>query len=76
MVGNPFDVKTEQGPQVDSDQMEKILNLIQSGVRDGAQLLTGGKRVGDKGYYVEPTVFSNVQDEHTIAKEEVLLCIC
>lgn len=53
--------------------MEKILGLIEVGVKDGAKLLTGGKRIGDKGYYVEPTVFSHVEDHHTIAREEVNL---
>ncbi|KAF2901093.1 hypothetical protein ILUMI_05092 [Ignelater luminosus] len=71
VVGNPFDKQTEQGPQVDKAQMEKILGLIETGVRDGAKLLTGGKRIGDKGYYVQPTVFSHVEDHHTIAQEEI-----
>lgn len=71
IVGDPFDLKTEQGPQVDQEQMNKILRLIDGGVKEGASLLTGGKRIGDRGYFVEPTVFSNVQEQHTIAKEEV-----
>ncbi|XP_022908834.1 aldehyde dehydrogenase, mitochondrial [Onthophagus taurus] len=71
IVGDPFDSRTEQGPQVDQDQMNKILSLIKSGVKDGAKLLTGGERLGDKGYFVQPTVFSNVQDDHLIAKEEI-----
>src|SRR5260221_10711999 len=56
-VGNPFDSTTDQGPQVDEAQMEKILSYIESGKKDGASLLAGGKRFGDKGYFVEPTVF-------------------
>nr|XP_022903913.1 aldehyde dehydrogenase, mitochondrial-like [Onthophagus taurus] len=71
IVGNPFDIKTEQGPQIDQTQMEKILNLIQSGVKDGACLATGGARCGDKGYFVQPTVFAGVQDHHKIAQEEI-----
>ncbi|KAJ3665776.1 hypothetical protein Zmor_001251 [Zophobas morio] len=70
-VGNPFDAKTEQGPQIDNVQMEKILGLVKEGVNQGAKLLVGGKRVGDKGYFVEPTVFSNVDDNNVIAKEEI-----
>ncbi|XP_044259988.1 aldehyde dehydrogenase, mitochondrial [Tribolium madens] len=70
-VGNPFDPKTEQGPQIDETQMTKILGLIKEGVNQGAKLLIGGKRVGDKGYFVEPTVFANVEDNHVIAKEEI-----
>nr|XP_022903912.1 aldehyde dehydrogenase, mitochondrial-like [Onthophagus taurus] len=71
VVGNPFDIKTEQGPQIDQTQMEKILGLIQSGVKDGACLATGGARFGDKGYFVQPTVFAGVQDHHKIAQEEI-----
>jgi len=71
VVGDPFDKKTEQGPQVDKEQMEKILGMVDAGVRDGAKLCTGGKRIGDRGYYVEPTVFAHVEDHHTIAKDEI-----
>ena len=49
--------------------MKKILGLIESGKREGAKLLTGGKRHGSSGYFVQPTIFANVQDDMTIAKE-------
>ncbi|KAJ6334332.1 hypothetical protein OIU78_011261 [Salix suchowensis] len=70
-VGDPFKVGIEQGPQVDSDQFEKILRCIRSGVESGAILETGGDRFGSNGYYIQPTVFSNVQDDMSIAKEEI-----
>lgn len=70
-VGNPFDPNNEQGPQVDGEQMKKILGLIESGKKEGAKLCTGGKRVGDKGYFIEPTVFADVKDDMRIAKEEI-----
>ena len=57
--------------QVDSDQFEKIMDLIESGRKQGAKLNCGGKRVGKKGYFIEPTVFSDVTDDMRIAKEEV-----
>lgn len=47
--------------------------MIESGKKQGASLVTGGSRVGDKGYFVQPTVFANVQDDMKIAKEEVPL---
>lgn len=50
-----------QTNQIDSEQFEKILRYIRSGVETGATLETGGKRFGEKGYYIQPTVFSNVQ---------------
>ncbi|CAH1437692.1 unnamed protein product [Lactuca virosa] len=71
VVGDPFKKGVEQGPQVDSDQFEKILKYIRSGVDNGATLETGGERFGLKGYYIQPTVFSNVQDDMLIAKEEI-----
>jgi len=70
-VGDPFDHATEQGPQVSQEQMDRILGYVEAGKKDGAKLLTGGQRVGDKGYFVEPTVFSDVHDDMKIAKEEI-----
>lgn len=51
--------------------MDKILDLIDSGKKAGAKLLVGGKRQGDKGFFVQPTVFADVKDDHKIAREEV-----
>lgn len=51
--------------------MKKILSLIDKGKAEGANLLCGGERVGDKGYFISPTVFSDVKDNMTIAREEV-----
>jgi aldehyde dehydrogenase (NAD+) len=70
-VGDPFDRQTEQGPQVDSDQFHKVMSYIESGKEQGAKLMCGGERVGDRGYFVAPTVFADVQDEMKIAQEEI-----
>jgi aldehyde dehydrogenase (NAD+) len=70
-VGDPFDPATEQGPQVDKSQFDKIMGYIESGKREGATCATGGKRVGSKGFFIEPTVFTNVKDEMAIAREEI-----
>ncbi|HSM79853.1 MAG TPA: aldehyde dehydrogenase family protein [Bryobacteraceae bacterium] len=70
-VGDPFDPKTEQGPQVDSDQFNKVLGYIESGKQEGAKLLAGGGRWGERGYFVEPTVFGDVKDDMKIAREEI-----
>lgn len=70
-VGDPFAAGTEQGPQIDSAQFNKILNYIDIGQKEGAKILTGGKRVGKKGFFIEPTVFADVHDDMTIAREEI-----
>ena len=71
VVGNPLDAATGQGPQVDHEQFNKVLSYIEAGKRDGAKLQAGGDRVGDRGYFVAPTVFSDVQDDMKIAQEEI-----
>ena len=70
-VGNPLEQGTDQGPQVDKEQMDKILGYIDSGKKQGAKLAIGGNRHGSKGYFVEPTVFTDVTDDMTIAREEI-----
>jgi aldehyde dehydrogenase (NAD+) len=70
-VGDPFDPKTEQGPQVDETQFEKVMGFIDSGRVEGAKLVCGGNRVGDRGYFIQPTVFADVEDDMRIAKDEI-----
>src|SRR5437588_3915136 len=70
-VGDPFDPETTQGPQVSQEQCDRIMGYIDAGKKEGAQMLCGGKRVGNKGYFIEPTVFDNVTDNMKIAKEEI-----
>lgn len=70
-VGDPFARETAQGPQVDKDQFDKIMGYIDAGKKEGAKLLTGGARVGSKGFFVEPTVFADVQDDMKICREEI-----
>ncbi|EDW27326.1 GL21091 [Drosophila persimilis] len=67
-VGNPFDLNTEQGPQVNQEQMDKILGMIQQ----GAKLVASGNRPkGLPGYSVQPTDVADVQDNMKIAREEI-----
>ncbi len=70
-VGDPLEKTTEQGPQVDSDQFNKVLSYVEAGKQEGAKLMCGGDRVGDRGYFVAPTVFADVKDEMKIAQEEI-----
>lgn len=77
-VGDPFDAATEQGPQVDKEQFDKVMRYISMGKQEGAKLQCGGDVVGDQGFFVAPTIFSDVQDEMTIAREEIfgpVLCV-
>jgi aldehyde dehydrogenase (NAD+) len=70
-LGDPFDPQTEQGPQVDKAQFDRIMSYVEHGKNEGAKLVTGGKRHGDRGYYIEPTLFTGVQDNMKIATDEI-----
>lgn len=70
-VGDQLDPGTEQGPQVSQEQLDKILHYVALGKKQGAKLLVGGERVGDKGFFVSPTIFDNVKDDMAIAKDEI-----
>jgi len=67
-LGAPLASDTEQGPLVSKEQMDRVLYYIAEGKKDGAQIVSGGKRHGPKGWYVEPTVFANVKDNMKIAQ--------
>ncbi len=70
-VGDPLDPATEQGPQVDQSQFDSVMGYIESGRSDGATLACGGEPVGNRGYFIQPTVFADVQDEMKIARQEI-----
>lgn len=59
-MGKPFDEETYQGPQVSKAQFDKVLSYIEQGKKEGARLLCGGTRHGDKGYFINATVFADV----------------
>jgi aldehyde dehydrogenase (NAD+) len=70
-VGNPLSPDTEQGPQVDKAQFDKIMSYIDKGNAEGAKCVAGGDRLGDRGYFVQPTVFDGVTDSMSIATDEI-----
>jgi aldehyde dehydrogenase (NAD+) len=70
-VGDPLDPGTDQGPQVDQSQFDRIMGYIESGRSQGATLACGGERVGSRGYFIRPAVFSDVHDDMKIAREEI-----
>lgn len=75
-VGDPFDEKTFQGPQVSQLQYDRIMGYIKSGKEEGATVEVGGERHGDKGYFIQPTIFSNVRSDMKIMQEEIFGPVC
>lgn len=71
VVGDPFNERCAQGAQIDETQLDRVMHYIRLGEKEGAKLQCGGKRLGSRGYFVQPTVFSDVTDGMTIAKEEI-----
>ena len=70
MIGDPLDRATTHGPQNHLAHLNKLLEYVDTGVKQGANLVFGGKRVDRKGYFLEPTVFTGVEDDMFIAEEE------
>lgn len=69
-LGHSLDANTDQGPLVSKEQMDRVLNYVKEGQKT-AKLVSDAGRWGDKGWYVKPTVFADVKDEHLIAQEEI-----
>lgn len=70
-IGNPLDRSTAHGPQNHKAHFDKLHEYCEMGIRDGATLVCGGKRVSNlKGFFFQPTIFTNVEDHMYIAKEE------
>jgi len=75
-VGDPFHAETFQGPQVSQLQYDRIMGYIESGKKEGATVEIGGGRHGDKGYFIQPTIFSNVTTDMKIMQEEIFGPVC
>ena len=74
-IGNGLDENTQVGPSIDEAQLNTVLTYIEAGKNEGARLLTGGNRLSeppyDRGWFVEPTVFGDVDPGMVIAREEI-----
>ncbi|XP_022669071.1 retinal dehydrogenase 1-like isoform X1 [Varroa destructor] len=70
-VGSPFDKDVVQGPQIDIRKTKRIMALIESGKQEGARCVAGGARLPGKGFFIQPTVFADVEDHMRIAREEI-----
>jgi acyl-CoA reductase-like NAD-dependent aldehyde dehydrogenase len=71
MPGNPLDPETKMGPLVSSEQYERVTSYLALGREEGAGLATGGSAVDGRGYFVEPTLFTGVDNRMRIAQEEI-----
>lgn len=69
--GFGLDPETDMGPLVSHEQQTRVLNYIEKGIEEGAEVLTGGNKPKEEGYFVSPTIFAAVDDKMTIAKEEI-----
>ncbi|MET8797671.1 aldehyde dehydrogenase family protein [Nocardia sp. NPDC004568] len=70
-IGSGLDPATEVGPLVSQTQLDRVLGYIDAGLRAGARALTGGRRHGESGYFVEPTVFVDVEPSFSVYREEI-----
>lgn len=70
-VGDPLNPETGMGPLISGGQMERVLGYISKGQAEGAELVCGGQRAADIGYFVEPTVFAGVSNDMSVAREEI-----
>ena len=70
-LGSGLDAETEMGPLVSQEQLERVCGFLASGVEAGAETVTGGCRVGDKGYFVEPTVITKTSPQMKVVREEI-----
>lgn len=75
-VGDPFDANTFQGPQVSQLQFDRVMGYIEHGKKEGATVEIGGERLGDKGYFIKPTIFSGVHEDMKIMQEEIFGPVC
>ncbi|ESK94761.1 aldehyde dehydrogenase [Moniliophthora roreri MCA 2997] len=70
-TGDPFEPKTEHGPQISQTQFDRVLGYIDSAKQDGATILTGGSRHGNEGFFVQPTIITDTTPDMKVVREEI-----
>jgi len=70
-VGSGLDASTQMGPLVSEEQLQRVCGYLDSGAKEGAKAVAGGKKIGDKGYFVEPTVLTNTKENMKVVQEEI-----
>ncbi|KKO97065.1 aldehyde dehydrogenase (NAD+) [Trichoderma harzianum] len=71
VIGNPFKDDVNHGPQVSKTQFDRILSYIEAGRKEGAKILSGGAKVDGEGYYIQPTIFTETDENATIVRDEI-----
>jgi len=70
-VGPGLDPKTQMGPMVSAEQQDRVCSMIESGLEEGAEVVTGGQRIGNEGYFVQPTIMVNTTPDMRVVREEI-----
>ena len=70
-VGHGLDPQTQLGPLVSDEQFKRVTGYLEAGRQQGAKIVTGGSRVGDQGYFVQPTVLADTKPEMSVVREEI-----
>jgi len=70
-LGHGLDPESNLGPVISDEQLQRITGYIAAGKRDGAEIVAGGRRVGDTGYFVEPTILAKTRPEMSVVREEI-----
>jgi phenylacetaldehyde dehydrogenase len=70
-VGHGLDPQTQLGPLVSDEQFKRVTGYLEAGRQQGAKVVTGGSRVGDQGYFVQPTVLTDTKPDMSVIREEI-----
>ncbi|KPI36304.1 putative aldehyde dehydrogenase-like protein [Cyphellophora attinorum] len=71
VVGDPFKQDVQHGPQVSKAQFDRVLHYIEAGRKAGAKILSGGSKIDGEGYFIQPTVFTEADENASIVREEI-----
>jgi aldehyde dehydrogenase (NAD+) len=75
-TGSPFNLSTQHGPQISQTQFDRVMGFINSGKQQGATVHIGGERHGTEGYFIKPTIFTNVTPDMSIMQDEIFGPVC
>ncbi|KAF5346453.1 hypothetical protein D9756_010086 [Leucocoprinus leucothites] len=75
-TGSPFDPNTRHGPQISETQFNRVMGFINSGKQEGAKVAIGGERHEQEGYFIKPTVFTDVDSKMSIMQDEIFGPVC